>query len=132
MEHYFYLIRHSWYEEDYQYFFFGPKVDNWEELCDSILNEAVDKAIECRKEDEEYPDVVDALAIYSAMIELLEPKGFYYVDIEQIPQFKNCGCTLIPDVYGEPSGLEKRISKSAINKIKEHTDWCEKKWDELK
>jgi len=143
----FYMVSHAWYEEEHQYYFFGPKVENWEKLCESLVEKATKQAMKRELEEEkEWPDRMGALKVYSIMIEMLEEKGFTYIDRESIPAFQIWGCTSmcfwdsmgVDDKGKEKEGLEAKLSEDMIKKVKAYNKLtqkiCEetsKKYEEL-
>lgn len=47
----YYLLSYAWYEDYSPTILKGPKVDNWEQYCNSKLNEAVSRLLEKYKGD---------------------------------------------------------------------------------
>lgn len=125
-EKYFYEIRHSWYEDLYNYFFYGPKAENWENLCISILDEAVDRCIS-KQSKETCLQHIYVQNIYNQMIAILEEKGYICINNKIDGEFSNWGNDDFFTEYSEPNDLEKRLSENSREKIKQHNKYWDSK-----
>ena len=77
MEKELYRLSYSWYEEYSPRLFCGPKIDCWENYCDSLLPEAIDLAIKNNStETRDRPMWVGWSEITDAMAEILAQRGY--------------------------------------------------------
>lgn len=127
MEKAYYCIQQSFYEEDYTYYFYGPKVDDWKKLCQSILDQAAINAIKEAKKNN-CPKYIYCREIYEELIKILENEGYTFINKHVDSIWENWGGDLIlPEThFGDSTDLEKKMSKKTLDEIKSYHESCNK------
>lgn len=105
-----YRLSHTWYEEDNYRFFTGPEC-NFQELCESLLDKAVDRAI-IKRESEKYVSWIGWGTITDMIAELLQEVGYQEVIIDSAEFWGSC---IIDSEYDK-----ERLSDEQLNKIVTH------------
>ena len=123
-----YRLSYSWYEEYSPRLFCGPKIDCWENYCDSLLPEAIDLAIKNNStETRDRPMWVGWSEITDAMAEILAQRGYEELNP---PEKVYWGSNIIRNnsdinrFVKESSNIDKTLEK--LSKVMDHNKLVEK------
>jgi hypothetical protein len=114
-----YRLSYSWYEDYSPRLLEGPEVDNWSGYCDSLLPEAVEKALSNSVEKHEEGGWIGWDEIIDAMVDILVSKGYKLLEPEEKIYW---GSNIIRDAGDSGVGKDWLI----LDKVKEHNTEFEK------
>ena len=116
-----YFLSYAWYEEYSPILLRGPKVENWESYCNSLLPAAAELAVEQANDTWlGWPEIVDA------MVSILKEKG--YIRLRPDEQVYD-GTIIIREasdaIIREASDAKNRLPENALEKIFKHNQAVE-------
>ncbi len=114
-----YYLSYADYEDYRPYLLEGPEVPNWEEYCDSILQEAAELAVQ-KEQANEHWSWVGWGDLIEAAVEILKTKG--YKEVKPI-ETTWCGSGIIRD---ESDTGDKKVN---FTKVWDHNEQVQKSLD---
>lgn len=96
----------------------GPKVDNWKNYCDKMINISAEKAIKIAKKNRAF---IGFEEIFKQMIDTLKDYGYQEIELETAEYFSNTIIGLFEKSDGDiDDDLYKILNKDVFEKISDH------------
>jgi len=125
-----YIVSHSDPESYAPTFMEGPEVENWEEFCQSLMPEIVERAIEFGTKGKknfygnknEWTDHISEMEMSEATITILKTKGYRVVQLPNMNFFWLGDWSKNPQIHVHNIKAEIESLQNSIRGLKEEED----------